>query len=124
VSSVASRLGVRIRDLRLAHNLSQEQLAERAGVSYKFIGDVERGNGNPTIKWLSAVAQGLGVSLKDLVADEEDPPAISYPALSGRDYSVVREARDRLEALLQRHDDTTAPRRKRRAKPRGRRVER
>jgi transcriptional regulator with XRE-family HTH domain len=103
VSSLATRLGERLRHLRQARRLSQEQLAELAGVSYKFIGDVERGRGNPTIKWLDAVARGLGVPLTDLIVEEEGPSVVTYPPLSGREYSVVRDARDTLEGLLRRY---------------------
>ena len=104
MSNLANRLGARIRDVRHARQLSQEQLAERAGVSYKFLGEVERGQGNPTVKWLEAVARGLGVTIKDLIVEEESPP-MTYPPLSGRDYSVVRDARDTLEQVLRRYRD-------------------
>jgi transcriptional regulator with XRE-family HTH domain len=101
VSSLSKKVGQRIRAIRASRGLSQEQLAERAGVSYKFIGDVERGQGNPTVTWLDAVARGLGVSVKDLVSDE-DAPAISYSSLSGRDVAAMREAKERLEGILHR----------------------
>jgi transcriptional regulator with XRE-family HTH domain len=111
VNNLSKRVGRRIRALRASRNMSQEQLAERAGVSYKFVGDVERGQGNPTLSWLEAVARGLGVAVKDLLADEE-PPAVVYPTFSGRDYVVMREAKETLETLLVRH----APKSKSRAR--------
>ena len=104
MDNLRKRLGQRIRDLRQARELTQEQLGERARVSYKFIGDVERGKGNPTVTWLDSVAKGLGVALKDLVADDAPRP-VTYLPLSGRAYSTVREVRDSLETLLRRHND-------------------
>jgi transcriptional regulator with XRE-family HTH domain len=101
VSNLSKKVGQRIRAIRTSRSLSQEQLAERAGVSYKFIGDVERGQGNPTVNWVEAVARGLGVSVTELVADGDTPPA-AYPTLSGRDVALVRDAKDKLEGILHR----------------------
>src|SRR3989304_3025333 len=85
--------------MRRAQRLTQERLAERAGVSYKFLGEVERGAGNPTIDWLEAIAGALEVHVRDLISDEEVKP-FTYRPLSGPDYAVVREARDSLEKVL------------------------
>ena len=84
--------------------MTQEELGERAGVSYKFIGDVERGRGNPTVDWLDAVTLGLGVTIKDLIVDEEPRPVPYWP-LASHDYSAVREARDSLETILRRYGE-------------------
>ncbi|SRR5258708_39465595 len=65
--------GVLARELREKMNLSQEELAERAGVHENTIGNLERGRYvSSTI--LSAVAQRLGV-LPDNLIDEEAPPS-------------------------------------------------
>jgi transcriptional regulator with XRE-family HTH domain len=101
VSDLRARVGSRIKDLRVRLGLTQEQVGERALVSYKFLGEVERGDGNPTIDWLDRVAGALDATVKDLLADEVPRPT-TYRPLSGTDYSVVREARDSLEAVLNR----------------------
>ena len=59
-------LGLRIRELRKAKRLSQEALAEKAKIHYKFLGGIERGQTNPTIHVLDDIANALGVSLADL----------------------------------------------------------
>lgn len=89
--------------MRRAQRLTQERLAERAGVSYKFLGEVERGAGNPTIDWLEAIAAALEVRVRDLISDEELKP-VTYRPLSAPDYAVVREARDSLEEVLKQVD--------------------
>ena len=53
--------------LRKAADLTQEQLAERAGMSQQYISDLERGLCNPTIVTLYELATALGVSQVDLV---------------------------------------------------------
>ena len=98
------KIGGRLRELRLTRQLTQEQLAERAGVSHKFLGEIERGVGNPTIEWLEDVATALDTHVHDLVSDEGPREAV-YRPLSPADYFVVREARDSLEEVLKRFDE-------------------
>ena len=66
------KLGVRIRTLRKAAGLTQEQLAEVAAVSVNFMGYVERGQRAPSIKTLEQIAQALNVRPKDLFEFLED----------------------------------------------------
>jgi len=96
VTDLRGRLGARLRQLRHARRLTQEQLAERAGLSYKFVGEVERGLGNPTLTTLAALSQALGVGLVDLLALETD-----RPRLSPRQASQVREAIASIETLVE-----------------------
>jgi len=70
--SLVYKLGVKIRILRKAAGLTQEQLAEAADVSVNFIGYVERGQRAPSIKTLEWIAQALKVAPKDLFEFSED----------------------------------------------------
>ena len=70
--SLVYKLGVRIRTLRKAAGLTQEQLAEVADISVNFIGYVERGQRAPSIQTLERIAQGLNVRPKDLFEFLED----------------------------------------------------
>jgi DNA-binding XRE family transcriptional regulator len=54
------RLGKRIRLLRLASHLSQEGLAERAGLHPTYIGGIERGERNVGFDNLLKIARALG----------------------------------------------------------------
>ena len=61
--------GKRVRALRRAKDMTQEQLAERAGLSLQSVGEIERGRGNPTlvnIERLSAALEEDLASLLDL----------------------------------------------------------
>lgn len=60
------QLGQRIKELRAARNMSQEQLAERAGVNVTYLSSVERGKENPTLDMLEKIADALKVELVDL----------------------------------------------------------
>lgn len=59
-------LGLRIRDLRRAQGLSQEDLADKCGVHRTFMGTVERGESNLSFSNILKVASTLGISLSAL----------------------------------------------------------
>lgn len=61
---LVGRNAARLRD---AAGLTQEALAERAGMSQQYISDLERGKCNPTIVTLYELAQALGVGQVELV---------------------------------------------------------
>jgi transcriptional regulator with XRE-family HTH domain len=60
-----------LRRYRLEHDISQEELAFRAGVDRTFISRLERGVRQPTITTLIGIGQALGVSAADLVRETE-----------------------------------------------------
>jgi len=66
VSTIQKQFGKRIKDLRLARGLSQEELAFRAGVHRTYLGSIERGERNPSLKNIAAIARGLDVALPEL----------------------------------------------------------
>lgn len=61
-------LGSKIKTLRLKDNISQEDLAYKAGIERSYMGKIERGEGNPSFKKLIDIAKALSVAPKDLVA--------------------------------------------------------
>ena len=63
---VSSRFGERLRSLRKARNLTQEQMATRFGIDRSFISDVERGNRSISLHTLEVVAIGMDLSLSEL----------------------------------------------------------
>jgi transcriptional regulator with XRE-family HTH domain len=60
----AQLVGRRIRTAREGTGLTQQQLAERLGVSQPVVAALESGRGNPTIGQLAAVAGALHVGLE------------------------------------------------------------
>jgi transcriptional regulator with XRE-family HTH domain len=67
--------GRRVRALRKLRMFTQEHLGERAGVSGKLIGQIERGDGNPTLDVIAGLATGLSVEPAALLQFEEERPA-------------------------------------------------
>ena len=60
-----------IHDRRLARGLSQQELANRCGVSRQTINAIEKGEYNPTIKLCRAICKVLGKTLDDLFWEDE-----------------------------------------------------
>ena len=71
------RIGKVIRTLRTQAGHSQDRFASAIGVHRTYMGLLERGLANPTMKTLQLVAQGLGISILDLftLAMTEDSAA-------------------------------------------------
>lgn len=63
-------LGQRLTKLRLAHDLSLQQVADAVGVSKAHIWELEKGrSSNPSIFLMKNLAAHFGVTLDDLVSD-------------------------------------------------------
>lgn len=66
VSNTHKKFGQRIKVLRKENNMTQEDLAFKVGVDRSYMGFVERGEKNPTLKILSKLARALKISLSEL----------------------------------------------------------
>ncbi len=80
VAAVSSgRLGGRVRELRGRRGFTLEALADRSGVSRAMISKLERGEKNPTLVVAAKLAEGLGVTLSQLVGMEERREVVVVP---------------------------------------------
>ena len=59
-----------VRRFRKAQSISQEKLAEYAGLHTNYISSVERGERNISICNIERIARGLGVSMPDLLTQQ------------------------------------------------------
>jgi transcriptional regulator with XRE-family HTH domain len=67
-------IGARIRSLRTARGLSQEEVARRTGIGLKSYGDLERGRTkDPHYSTLRGVARALGVRVEELIEEPAVP---------------------------------------------------
>ncbi len=63
---VLAALGQNVRRRREARELTQEKLAEKAGLDPTYISGIERGLRNPGIKNVARLAKALGFSTAEL----------------------------------------------------------
>lgn len=62
----SNNFGGAVRMIRTAIGLSQEELADKAGLDRSYIGGIERGERNPTLSVIEKIAGGLDVPLAEL----------------------------------------------------------
>lgn len=66
MKSVQQKFGHRVRELRESRKVSQEELAYTAGMHRTYLGGIERGERNPSLKNIAAIAKALDVDLSEL----------------------------------------------------------
>ncbi|MDR2734193.1 MAG: helix-turn-helix domain-containing protein [Spirochaetota bacterium] len=65
-------VGDNIKKYRKQLGISQEELAERAGLHRTYIGSVERGERNITLDSLQVIASALNIPFMKLLMEEAD----------------------------------------------------
>jgi ribosome-binding protein aMBF1 (putative translation factor) len=98
LAELAAELGTRVRDLRVRHRFSQDELAAQAGLGVRAIRDLERGKGS-TVESLLKVLKALD-------------------SLEGLSYLAPRPSVDPI-ALLKQRAPLTRVRKSRNRKPEG-----
>jgi transcriptional regulator with XRE-family HTH domain len=66
-SPVARQFGNAVRELRLRKGMTQQQLADTCGLDISYIGQIERGQRNPTLGVMQGLAFVLGVKMSELL---------------------------------------------------------
>ena len=62
---------LKLKSARAALDLSQQELADKVGVSRQTINSIEKGDYNPTIKLCIAICKVLGKTLDELFWDDD-----------------------------------------------------
>ena len=63
---IEKRFGAKLAYVRKAKKLSQMKLAEKVDMNFNYIGQIERGEANVTIKTMKLLADALDVEIKTL----------------------------------------------------------
>lgn len=102
------KLGSRIQYFRKLKHWNQEKLAERAQISPSFISYIETANRIPSIDSIVSIANALGVTPNDLLADSIHLQSGLYncqPLLgcSSKELAFLTDAISMLRTLLQKY---------------------
>lgn len=90
LSPLLAAMARRVRDLRRRRGWSRQLLADRSGLSVRFLARVETGEGNISILRLEALAQALGTTADRLIRPDAIPTSlISLVGLRGAGKSTV-----------------------------------
>ncbi len=71
-------LGDRIKVLRTSRNYTQEQVAERLGISRQKYARIENGTNSITLDILAKIAEMLDVTVGDITRVLDEEPVIAY----------------------------------------------
>ena len=69
VPNIKATFGIRIRELRQAKGISQEALADKAGLDRTYISSIERGKRNVSLENIERLAKALKISVRDFFKD-------------------------------------------------------
>ena len=101
-------IGQRLRDIREAKNLSQEDIAKATGFVRPYISRVENGHTVPSLETLEKWARALGMPLYQVLYEGEEPPKpLKLPSVgeeslwgnSGREAQELGMLRHSLEKM-------------------------
>jgi transcriptional regulator with XRE-family HTH domain len=81
-------LGQRIRSLRIKKGWTQQELGNQADVNYKFIGEIERGQQNPSFNVLVKIAASMEVELPELFRFESE--GLNRKEMESRLQSIIK----------------------------------
>lgn len=84
-------IGEKIKNLRLAGNLTQEELASRCELSKGFISQLERDMTSPSIATLTTILSCLGTDLPEFFRTDEQKQVV----FSSEDYAVKNDTETR-----------------------------
>lgn len=70
-ATALAAIGVKIREIRLAREMTLQILASACGLSPSMLSLVERGRASPSIGSLIVIANALGVQMSDLIVDQK-----------------------------------------------------
>ena len=71
MSTLRKQFGARLREIRQARGLTQEQLAEKASISLNFLNLIERGERGPSFDSLERLAKALKQPVAELFLPPE-----------------------------------------------------
>ena len=76
--------GRAVRETRACHGLSQEELGFNGGLHRNYVGAIERGEINPTLRVILKLARGFEAPPSELLALAEDHFTLMQPATRDR----------------------------------------
>ena len=90
-TDVLQTLGARVNEARTGRGWTLRELAERSGVSVRFLVQLEAGRGNISIRRLADLAGAFGVTAADLLRDEaaRTPRIIALLGLRGAGKTTI-----------------------------------
>ena len=94
-------IGKRLKELRSEYGLSQERLALQAEITTAYLGQIERGEKNPTVVTVGRICDALGISLAEFFSDQPITPLGNDPTLNQVFFELKDCTADEKKEILQ-----------------------
>jgi len=72
MNAIDKNISDNLRRIRKNKNMSLDMLAEKTGVSKSMLGQIERGESNPTVTTIGKIVDGLKISYEELIYVKEE----------------------------------------------------
>lgn len=69
MSLVSERIGKNVKRRRRALRLTQDEVAQKCGMSLRAYGQIERGSSNPKLSTLDKICEAFKIDVADLFKD-------------------------------------------------------
>ena len=71
-------IGKKIKELRMQKGITVNRLANLSGVSQSYLRDIELGNKQPTVEYLSYICEGLEITLSEFFESTEKNDELTH----------------------------------------------
>lgn len=89
-----------LRRLMVEQDINKAELSRRSGVSYAFVCDIVRGDGNPSVKILESLAGGLNIELPQFFESNDGEAWTGEPIKIPENYERVTAILPKFDAYL------------------------
>ena len=72
MNQLDKNIAVNLKRIRKSKNMSLDMLAEKTGVSKSMLGQIERGESNPTVATIAKIVDGIRISFEELIYPEQE----------------------------------------------------
>ena len=98
MTQLDKNIAFNLKRIRKSKNMSLDMLAERTGVSKSMLGQIERGESNPTVSTIGKIVDGLKVPFEQLIYDRQE--FMVMPSLEEAPVFRVKEGEYRIYVML------------------------
>lgn len=70
---ISKNIAINLKKIRHAKKMSLDDMSEQTGVSKSMLGQIERGESNPTVETLAKIVSGLRITFEDLMNEPHEP---------------------------------------------------
>lgn len=72
MNQLDKNIATNLKRIRKSKNMSLDALAEKTGVSKSMLGQIERGESNPTVSTIAKIVDGIRISFEELLYPKQE----------------------------------------------------